>query len=78
MADQEQQPERLLSLTELGKELGVSAPRLIAMHACGIITADFTSKQVILFKKERLTELRKAVTNFGLARATAANARRKG
>ncbi len=77
MADKEQ-PEELLSLTVLAKELGVSHPKLIALHACGIIKADAVSTQAILFKRSRLPELREqAKQSFGLERAIKANTARQ-
>lgn len=76
MADKEQ-PEQLLSLTVLAKELGISHPRLIAPAPCGVIKADAVSTQAILFKRARLPELRDQVKNFGLERAMKANAARQ-
>ena len=72
-----EQPERMLSMNELSKELGVSPAMLIAYHNCGAIKADAIAKQAILFKASRVPELRGMIANFGLSRSMSAVARQR-
>ena len=77
MSATSQSPEKLISLSELGRLLNVSSPRIVALHAAGIITADFTSNNSILFKSERLPTIRAAIKDYGLEKAIKANTRRE-
>lgn len=68
----------LLTLSELARRLSITGQRIIDLHARGVIVPDFiASNGSILFREERLKELKAAVANgdgnYGLARAIKAN-----
>ncbi|MEY2538799.1 MAG: hypothetical protein QOG67_2539 [Verrucomicrobiota bacterium] len=72
----------LLTLSEVARRLSITGQRVIDLHARGVIVPDFiASNGSILFREERLKELKTAVanveSNYGLTRAIKANSRQK-
>lgn len=49
--------ETLISLSELGRRLNVTGPRIVDLHARGVIKADFQSSNQILFRPSRLKQI---------------------
>jgi hypothetical protein len=63
----------LLSLSALARELKISPNVAVAMHDSGVLKEDFKSGNILLFRPERLEELRAAAAKpFGLSKAIAA------
>lgn len=71
------EPERLLSLNELSRELGISWPKALRLSADGILVPDYVGSQSQLFRQSRIPELKRVIANHdgntGLNRAIAAN-----
>ena len=64
------EPERLLSLNELSRELNITWPRALELARVGVLSPDFVASQSHLFRLSRIPELRRAVGDgTGLARA---------
>jgi len=64
--------EKFVSLSELARLANVTGPRIVALHNSGVITHDALSGNSILFRADRLTELKATIRNYGLNKATAA------
>jgi hypothetical protein len=65
---------KYLSLAELAVRLNISYTRAVALHDAGCLTHDARVNHTLCFSAERVGELRRAVTDWGLAKATKARA----
>ena len=73
---QQKSDEDFISLNGLATEFGLNYRRAMALRDHGILKPDVSTPYVALFKVSRVEELRKAVAEYGLARAIKANAKK--
>jgi hypothetical protein len=73
-----QSAEKLISLSELGRLLNLSSPRLLAYHAAGLLgRPDYTTNTSVLWKADRVPAIKAAVKDYGLEKSIKANAARQ-
>jgi hypothetical protein len=69
--------EKFVSLSELSRLANVTGARIVALHDSGVIKCDARSGNSILFRADRLDELKAAIHDCGLNRAIKANTARQ-
>jgi hypothetical protein len=67
---------QFITLSEVARKLNLSWPRACALHEAGVLNEDAQVSNSYLFKASRITELQRKVQDFGIAKATKANAKK--
>lgn len=77
-ASTDQSPEKLISLSELGRLCNISVTRTLAYYNAGLFgVPDFKTNNAVCWRADRVDAIRESIKDYGLPKAVKANTARQ-